>query len=508
MGRLPRLSRNASVTLTVGAVLVGLTAIGTGMSFAGNQPGVLAGKVTPACAALTSQIKNRGTVNTAQAIQCDQAEFASMENARQQARAKGQKPPMGVSPTCAAVDARAATGDSTLDFTLAFHCRQQERFANATNVANGVAKKEITSLCQGVALRASRGQSVDRFQASFCSLEGANVGGGQNAPAPPNPPAPTPPAPKPPVPPAPKPPAPQPPAPPAPAPAPGGNVASVAPYVDLGVLSNGQAGSLADISKKTGLKNFALAFVTAAGCQPHLPDTDAAVKAQIDGLRAAGGDVIMSFGGASGAELAQACTDPAQLQAAYAGVVKQFGLKAIDMDVEGAAVADAASIARRSKALAAVQKQVPGLKVSLTLPVLPTGLTDGVNVVKSAKDNGLALSVVNVMAMDYGAADRGDRGAEAIQAAQSTLKQVQGIFGASANFSMIGVTPMLGVNDDQAIYNQDDARQLVTFAKQNKIGYLGFWELNRDAHACNGALFSCTNIAQQPLEFAKIFAAR
>jgi hypothetical protein len=500
MGLRPRLSRNAGVALTTGAVLVGLTALGTGMSFAGNQPGVLAGTVTPGCAALANQIKNSTAVNTAQAIQCDQAEFASMENARQQARAKGQKPPMGVSPTCTAVDARAATGDSTLDFTLAFHCRQQERFANATNVTNGVAKKEVTSLCKGVALRASRGQTVDRFQATFCGQEGANVGAGQ--PAPPQapasqPPAPQPPASKPPV---------QNPAP--PAPAPGGNVASVAPYVDLGVLSNGQAGSLADISKKTGLKNFALAFVTAAGCQPHLPDTDAAIKAQIDGLRAAGGDVVMSFGGASGAELAQACTDANQLQAAYAGVVTKFGLKAIDMDIEGAAVADAASIARRSKALAAVQKQVAGLTVSLTLPVLPTGLTDGVNVVKSAKDNGLKLSVVNVMAMDYGAGDTGDRGAEAIQAAQSTLKQVQGIFGASANFSMIGVTPMLGVNDDQAIYNQDDARQLIAFAKQNNVGYLGFWELNRDAHACSGALFSCTNIPQQSLEFAKIFAGR
>ena len=126
--------------------------------------------------------------------------------------------------------------------------------------------------------------------------------------------------------------------------------------------------------------------------------------------------------------------------------------------------------------------------------------------VQSAKDNGLNVDVVNVMAIDYGPNDTGDRGDEAIAAAKATLAQMQKIFGDSASLSMIGVTPMLGENDDHAIYNQDDAKQLVAFAKENGVGYLGFWELNRDLHACTGALFSCTNIPQQPLEFAKIFA--
>jgi hypothetical protein len=277
----------------------------------------------------------------------------------------------------------------------------------------------------------------------------------------------------------------------------------VAPYVDVGLLGNG---SLADLSSQTGLKTFTLAFATGAGCTASFPASRESIKAQIDGLRAAGGDVIMSFGGAGGAELAQSCTDPAQLEQAYAEVGSFFGVTAFDMDIEGAAVGDAASIDRRSKALAAVQQQNPDLRVSLTLPVLPTGLTDGVNVVKSAQANGLELSYVNVMAMDYGAGDTGDRGDEAIEAAKATLAQITPVLGGSLGLSSIGITPMLGENDDHAIYNQDDAKQLAAFAAENGVGYLGFWELNRDKNACTGALFSCTNIPQTPLEFSKIFA--
>jgi hypothetical protein len=278
----------------------------------------------------------------------------------------------------------------------------------------------------------------------------------------------------------------------------------VAPYVDLGLLSSG--GSLAGLSTQSGIKTFTLAFATGAGCTAFFPASRESVKAQIDGLRAIGGDVIMSFGGASGAELAQSCTDQAQLEKAYADVGSFFGVTAFDMDIEGAAAADPASIDRRSKALAAVQKQNPDLTVSLTLPVLPTGLTDGLNVVKSAQANGLKLSYVNVMAMDYGAADKGDRGDEAIAAAKATLAQIRPVLRDTAGLSSIGVTPMLGENDDHAIYNQDDAKQLAAFATQNGLGYLGFWEVNRDKNACTGALFSCTNVPQTPLEFSKIFA--
>ncbi|WP_214413388.1 hypothetical protein [Sphaerisporangium fuscum] len=183
-------------------------------------------------------------------------------------------------------------------------------------------------------------------------------------------------------------------------------------------------------------------------------------------------------------------------------------MKAAFFDVEGSATAETASVTRRSQAIAGLQQANPGLKVSLTLPVLPEGLTtDGLNVVKSARDTGVDIDVVNVMAMDYyRSADYGDA---AVQAAQSTFGQLRSLYPGRSDaqvWRMVGVTPMLSQNDDGHVYDQADARQLVTFAKGKHLGELAFWEMTRDRNACNGALYMCTNIAQSPYEFSKIFA--
>lgn len=297
-----------------------------------------------------------------------------------------------------------------------------------------------------------------------------------------------------------------------PVPPPAAGSITVAPYVDMGLLSNPGSPTLAQLATSTGIKSFTMAFVNSAGCKASWFNAfDPRARAfgdQIDALRQAGGDVKISFGGATGIELAQACTDVNALTAEYQAVVDAYKLKFIDLDVEGAAVADKASVDRRSQALAALQKREPGLKVSLTLPVLPEGLTaDGLNVVKSAKDAGVKLDLVNIMAMDYQRAGQ-DYGDLAIQAAKSTEAQLKGLFGISdaQAFRMLGVTPMLGQNDDHGVFNQSDARDLVAFAGANHVGYLSFWETNRDKNACNGALFQCTNVPQQPFEFSKIFA--
>ncbi|WP_306214101.1 cellulose binding domain-containing protein [Actinoplanes sp. RD1] len=290
----------------------------------------------------------------------------------------------------------------------------------------------------------------------------------------------------------------------------GGNVL-VAPYVDMGLLSNGST-TLSQLASSGNVKSFSLAFVTGAGCKASwFGAFDPRAKQfsdQINALRAGGGDVKVSFGGATGVELAQGCSDAKALQAEYQAVVSAYNLKYIDLDIEGAASADAASIARRSTALAALQKANPGLKISLTLPVLPEGLTgDGLNVVKSAKDAGVDLDLVNIMAMDYGRSAQ-DYGDLAIQAVKSTKDQLRSLYGISdaAAFKKVGVTPMLGKNDDNGTFAQSDARDLVAFANSNHLGMVSYWEVNRDKNACSGALFQCTNVSQSPFEFSKIFA--
>jgi Glycosyl hydrolases family 18 len=280
----------------------------------------------------------------------------------------------------------------------------------------------------------------------------------------------------------------------------------LAPYVDMGAWPTP---SLSAMSSASGVKGFTLGFVTSAGCKASwfnaYDPRSGWQRSEVNKLRAKGGDVKISFGGASGIELAQACGDVTSVVREYQAVVTAYKATYVDFDIEGAAVAEPASIQRRSQAIARLQSANPGLRVSLTLPVLPSGLTaDGVNVVKKAKAAGVKLDKVNVMAMDYYQGG-GDMGAKARKAADSTQAQLSSIYGGN-RYGMLGVTPMLGQNDDGAKFYQADARSLVSYARQKGVGFLGFWEETRDRNACTGALYKCTNIPQSPYEFSKIFA--
>jgi chitinase len=113
------------------------------------------------------------------------------------------------------------------------------------------------------------------------------------------------------------------------------------------------------------------------------------------------------------------------------------------------------------------------------------------------------------MAMDY-QRPTGNYGAFAVQAAQSTFNQLRTLYPTRTTaqlWRLVGVTPMLGQNDDGGIFTLAGAQQLVTFAQTNHLGMLSFWEETRDRNACTGALFMCTNVAQTPFQFSRVFAA-
>jgi len=56
---------------------------------------------------------------------------------------------------------------------------------------------------------------------------------------------------------------------------------------------------------------------------------------QIDAIRKRGGDVIMSFGGEAGKEMANVIDDADALEAAYQKVIDQYKFTWLDFDVEG-----------------------------------------------------------------------------------------------------------------------------------------------------------------------------
>ncbi|MET7649521.1 MULTISPECIES: cellulose binding domain-containing protein [unclassified Streptomyces] len=293
--------------------------------------------------------------------------------------------------------------------------------------------------------------------------------------------------------------------------------AGFAPYVDTSLYP---AFDLLASVNATGVKDYNLAFVTdGGGCTPKWGGvSDLAsdgVAAQIGALRAKGGDVRVSFGGASGSELATTCSSADALATAYGKVVDAYRLTKVDFDIEGGALPDTAAHTRRAQAIAKLQQQHPDLDVSFTLPVMPEGLTqDGVNLLANAKSGNVKINTVNIMAMDYGPAYSGDMGTYAEQAATATQAQVKSVLGLSdsAAWKTVAVTPMLGVNDvTSEIFKVEDASQLVAFAKAKGLGWLSMWSATRDKQCPGGAKnfadATCSSIVQADSAFSKAFAA-
>ncbi|KOV24834.1 cellulose binding domain-containing protein [Streptomyces sp. XY152] len=296
-----------------------------------------------------------------------------------------------------------------------------------------------------------------------------------------------------------------------------GTTAGFAPYVDTSLFP---AFDLVASAEATGVKEYNLAFVTdGGGCTPRWGGVsglgDNAVAGQIGALRAKGGDVRVSFGGAAGSELGTTCASADALAAAYEKVVNAYDLTKVDFDVEGGALPNAAANTRRARAIAKLQKAHPDLDVSFTLPVMPEGLTqDGVNLLADAKENGVRIDAVNIMAMDYGPAYSDDMGAYAEQAATATQAQLKGVLALSDAdaWKTVAVTPMIGVNDVVTeVFEVDDATQLVDFARSKGLGRLSMWSGARDRQCPGGAKPAadptCSSILQDGFAFTKAFAA-
>lgn len=250
-----------------------------------------------------------------------------------------------------------------------------------------------------------------------------------------------------------------------------------------------------------------LSFIVAAKDTPCEPSwgtaysmaqagADLDLDRRIARLRQQNGTVAVSFGGQANEELATACTDPAQLRDAYASVVERYNLTTIDLDLEGAALGDTAAMARRARAIAAVQagRLAVGkpLSVWLTLPVAPTGLTaEGRGAVTAMLAAKVDVAGVNVMTMDYGASKPAGTTmlAASIDAASATHDQLATLYrahgenlGSDTLWRKVGLTPMIGQNDVAGeIFTLQDADGLHSFAMAKGVGRVSMWSLNRDA---------------------------
>lgn len=289
-----------------------------------------------------------------------------------------------------------------------------------------------------------------------------------------------------------------------------------APYVDV-LLGDFDQFKLYEHADTVGYY-FTLAFIVGAeggGCRASwggkvLLDQDLPLLRDIVALKEHGGDIIISFGGADGSDLAQRCTSEDALLEQYQAVVNRYALQRIDLDVEGAAALDKVSVQRRNGALARLKAFHPSLQIQYTLPVMPEGLTEGgLAILRDATAHKLTPDRVNVMAMDYGIGSQ-NMGKSAKEAMTQTVRDLKRIFPGKKNeeyWAMIGVTPMIGVNDTKEVFQVADARALLDFAREKNISLISMWSANRDHPCAEGvnALYQCTQVSDPPLAFSKVF---
>jgi hypothetical protein len=288
-----------------------------------------------------------------------------------------------------------------------------------------------------------------------------------------------------------------------------------APYVELGA---GTPALLHQAIRRDHLRAFTAAFVLGDGCAPVWDDggdapvaTSPALNHVITSAQRKHVKVTVSFGGASGTELALSCTGVEQLTAAYRSVIRRFSLTHVDFDIEGGQLGDHASIVRRFHAIRALERSDHHLVVSLTVPSAVHGLRPvddpGVlGLLRQAKAEHVRVDLVNLMTMDYGG--RHEMGAAAITAARAARRQLRRIW-PHAGYANLGITPMIGVNDVTVEhFTRADAKRVAAFAQHHHVGRTAFWSLGRDqtcAQQQGAASNVCSGVGQRRLAFTRAF---
>jgi chitinase len=264
--------------------------------------------------------------------------------------------------------------------------------------------------------------------------------------------------------------------------APKAAVAGGAPYVYSDV--SGKKDPVA-VMKSTGVKAFTLAFILNKGnCSPIWDSgslNDGSKSSRINAIRKAGGDVVVSFGGASGNKLGNACKNETALAAAYQKVIDTYKLKAIDIDLEAGEVGQSLKVL---KALKIVKQKNAGIETIMTLGTGTGGLVGGeAKIPGQAKSIGSPVDNWTIMPFDFSDNDsKLDHGKATISASEGLHKQLKSALGGSdaSIYAMQGISSMNGRTDTGGNVSVANFKTMLGYAQEHHLSRFTYWELSRD----------------------------
>jgi chitinase len=271
------------------------------------------------------------------------------------------------------------------------------------------------------------------------------------------------------------------------------------------------------VMNATGQKAFQLAFILApngGGCSPTWDGTravssDTEAANLIARVRANGGDVSVSIGGYGGTKLGQTCGSPAATAAAYQQVVTKYALKAIDFDLEEPEYENAAAVHNELGAAQILQRDNPGLYVSITTAGTASGTGwFGQQMLNDAKSLGFTPANYSIMPFDGGFAGGGSQ-VSALEAFHGILTTTFGWDSATA-YAHEGVSMMNGRSDAAEYFRQADFQTVLDYATSHHLARYTYWSVNRDRQCAdpNQSTTSgtCSSVPQTAWEFTRYTA--
>jgi hypothetical protein len=282
-----------------------------------------------------------------------------------------------------------------------------------------------------------------------------------------------------------------------PPPAPSGPHIGFAPYADV------LAWPPLNLAK-TDVKDFTMGFVAAGGgCSAAwggMSPVDAAFA--VHRIKDVPGKVIVSFGGPHGLELAQSCMQVDDLVKQYRKALDATDPAGLDFYLTEAALADTASVQRRTEALARIQHDDAGRSLSITLPLHRSGLSaQALAALRAMSDGGVQVSIVNLVPAD-------GAGQSVTASATAAHGQLQRIYRQGDVWQRMGLTPTIGVAGVGAQFRPTDAEQIMTWAVAHGLGRLSMWSVTRDTPCTDDTSVTsdtCSGLDEDAGVFSKIF---
>ena len=274
--------------------------------------------------------------------------------------------------------------------------------------------------------------------------------------------------------------------------------------------------SPAEAMRATGIRRFTLAFVVSDGaCHPvwgddHNPLTGGPEEAAIRGIRSAGGEVAVAFGGMGGTKLGLTCSSPEALAGAYQQVISAYRLRAIDLDIEDTEIASDAVRRRIVSALSIVRQRNPGLMISITIAAGPGGPdASGRDLITRAGAAGLRVDAWTILPFDF-AGPGTDMGQASVPAAEGLKNDLMSAYHepASAAYPTMGISSMNGRTDTGELVSAADFQVMLDYVRAHHLARFAFWSVNRDRPCTPGSdSNTCSGIAQEPYAFTRIIAS-